>query len=90
MRTRRMRRIRLGAAAVVVSHPCDSTAIDEKVWAALGLHRPVTVSIADAVDRLAVYKNIWTAFYGNSAAGVRISDPDNSWHDISSYGFTRK
>ena len=85
-----MRRIRLRAAAVVVSHPCDSTAIDEKVWAALGLHRPVTVSIADAVDRLAVYKNIWTAFYGNSAASVRIAAPDNGWHIRTPYGFTRK
>ena len=83
-----MRRVRLRAAAVVVSHPCDSPAINKDVWAALCLHCPMTVGIAYAVDRFAVYKGIWTAFYGNSAAGVRIADPDNSWHDISSYGFT--
>ena len=85
-----MRRVRLRAAAVVIPHPCDSPSIDKEVRAAIGLDRAVTVGIADAVDRFSVYKGIWTAFYGNSAAGVRIADPDNSWHAVSSYGFTRK
>ena len=90
MRTWWVRRIRLRAAAVVVSHPCDSPAIDKEVRAAIGLDRPVTVGIADAVDRFAIYKGIWTAFCGNSAACVRIADTDNSWHVFTPYGFTRK
>ena len=85
-----MRRVRLRTAAVVVSHPCDSPAIDEEVRAALGLHRPVTVGIADPVDRFSVYKNIRTAGNRRRTAGVRIADPDNGWHIRTPYGFTRK
>ena len=85
-----MRRIRLRAAAVVVSHPCDSPSIDEEIWATLGLHRPVTVGIADAVDRFPIYKDVRTASNRRRAAGVRIADPDNGWHIRTPYGFTRK
>ena len=85
-----MWRVRLRAAAVVVSHPCDSPSIDEEVWASLGLHRSVTVGISDAVDRFSVYKNIRAAGNRRRAAGMRITDPDNGWHVRTPYGFTRK
>ena len=91
MRTWWMRRIRLRAAAVVVSHPCDSPSINKDVWAAIGLYRAVTVGIADAVDRFSVYKNIRAAGNRRRAAGMRIADPYNGWHVFAPpYGFTRK
>ena len=85
-----MRRIRLRAAAVVVSHPCDSPAINKDVRAALCLHRPMTVGIADAVDRFPIYKDVRAAGNRRRTAGVRIADPDNGWHIRTPYGFTRK
>ena len=85
-----MRRVRLGAAAVVISHPCDSPAINKEVRASLGLYRPVTVGIADAVNCFPIYKDVRTAGNRRSAACVRIADPDNGWHVCTPYGFTRK